>query len=148
MGSVRQIRSAARLKNDALRALSTNIIIYRARAELSQIKLSAKAGLSRPVISKMEQGAMSPSIESLAKIAHVLGCSIADLFEDEPAGPVSEEEIVRRMASDISEDVDVDRFLEALEEANQRAPRFVRYSTRGRKPAVAHHRKARRPKKN
>jgi len=93
----------------------------------------------------MEQGLASPSFESLARVADVFGCSIADLFEPVDTEPASDEEIRRRMASPISaDDVDVDFLLKAIDEANQAIPRTIRYSPRGRKPAVAHHRKKRR----
>lgn len=136
--------SAQRLKEDALGALRENIVVYRARVGLSQIELADKAGVSRPVLSKMEQGASSPSLDSLAKIANVLGCSIADLLLHDHDCEISDEEILRRASSDTSDDVDVDQLLDALDEANQRPPISRRYSTRGRKPALAHHRKTRR----
>lgn len=134
--------SAHRLKEDALDALRENVVVFRARAGLSQIELADKAGVSRPVISKMEQGALSPSLESLAKIASVLGCSIADLLLQEHDRHVSDGEILSRAASGADGDVDVDALMSALDEANQRpALEARRYSTKGRKPAVAHHRK-------
>ncbi len=131
------------LKADALGALRENIVVYRARVRLSQVELAEKASLSRPVLSKMEQGTGAPTFDSLAKIAGVLGCSIADLLLHEHDVEVSDNEVLRRAASDTSDDVDVDQLLEALDEANQRAPRLQRYSTKGRKPALAYHRKTR-----
>lgn len=130
--------TAQRLKEDALDALRENIVVYRARIGLSQVELADKAGVSRPVVSKMEQGVTAPSFDSLAKIANVLGCSIADLLLHERDVNVSDDEILRRAASDSSDDVDVDALLNALDEANQR-PSFQarRYSTKGRKPAMA-----------
>lgn len=135
--------SAQRLKEDALDALRENIVVYRARAGLSQVELADRAGVSRPVVSKMEQGSTSPNFDSLAKIAEVLGCSIADLLFHEHDGHVNDEEIVRRAQSGTDDDIDVDELLSALDEANQRAPQ-QRYSSKGRKPALAHHRQTRR----
>ncbi len=144
MQSKKRQSAAERLKKDALRALRIHLVVYRARARLSQIQLADRAGVSRPVISKMEQGLVSPSFESLARVAEVLGCTIADLFEPIRDEPVSDEEILRRASAGPSEFVDADFLLGAIEEARQGSPRLVRYSARGRKPAMAHHRKARR----
>ncbi len=136
---------AASLKEDAMRALRVNVVVHRAHKRLSQVQLAEKAGVSRPVISKMEQGLGSPSFESLAKIAAVFGCSVADLFEPVDMRPVSDEEIRRRMAEGISDDdIDANFLLNAIDEANQAATYVTRYSPRGRKPAMAHHRKKRR----
>jgi transcriptional regulator with XRE-family HTH domain len=138
----KRLSGSERLKEDALGALSTNVVVYRAQKRLSQIQLAGKSGVSRPVVSKIEQGVASPSLETLSKIASALGRSIADLFEPLYMGPVSDEEIRREIASGISDDdIDVDFLLKAIDETKQTTPRPMRYSPRGRKPAVAHHRK-------
>ncbi len=144
MRAKQRLSATERLKNDALWALRIHLVVYRAGARLSQIQLADRAGVSRPVISKMEQGLTSPSFESLAKIAEVLECTIADLFEPIRNEPVSDEEILRRASAEPSDFIDVDFLLGAIEEARQGSPGVARYSARGRKPAVAHHRKARR----
>jgi transcriptional regulator with XRE-family HTH domain len=130
------------VKKHALGALRENIVVFRARAGLSQEQLASKARVSRPVVSKMEQGSSAPSFDVLAKIADVLGCSIAELLLHEHDADLSHEDILRRAKSSTDGDIDVDDLLDALDEVHRKSP--TKYSTKGRKPAMAHHRKGRR----
>jgi transcriptional regulator with XRE-family HTH domain len=82
------------VKRDALGALRENIVVFRARAGLSQEQLASKARVSRPVVSKMEQGSSAPSFDVLPKIADVLGCSIAELLLHEHDAALSNQEIM------------------------------------------------------
>lgn len=50
---------------------------------LTQEELSKKAGVSRAIISKLENGdCVVTTTETICKIANALGCSIGDIFLD------------------------------------------------------------------
>ncbi|MDZ4805358.1 MAG: XRE family transcriptional regulator [Candidatus Eisenbacteria bacterium] len=55
---------------------------------LTQLDLAVQVGITNGQISTIERGVSSPSIASLHKISQVLGVSMAEFFEDEPAGDV------------------------------------------------------------
>lgn len=50
--------------------------------------LAARSGVSRRAVVNVEQGASSPSIDTLLKLARALGASLASLVEDATASPV------------------------------------------------------------
>lgn len=56
--------------------------LYKARKELnfSQNKLAQKVGISRPYLSKIENGMAKPSAEITYKISLELGKSIEEIF--------------------------------------------------------------------
>lgn len=51
---------------------------------LTQSQLAAQCGVSQQSISKLETGNGEPSYSLASSIARVLGCSIDDLYADEP----------------------------------------------------------------
>lgn len=53
----------------------------RLAASYTQHSLALAAGLRVDVIARAEQGRHVPEAETLASLAHVLGISLADLFE-------------------------------------------------------------------
>ncbi|CCL33748.1 TPA: helix-turn-helix transcriptional regulator [Clostridioides difficile] len=56
--------------------------LYKARKELnfSQSKLAQKVGISRPYLSKIENGMVKPSAEITYRISIELGKSIEEIF--------------------------------------------------------------------
>jgi len=60
--------------------LGENIRTHRKRVGLSQEKLAEKSELSTVFISNLECGKMTVSVDSLARIAKVLGVSLQELF--------------------------------------------------------------------
>jgi transcriptional regulator with XRE-family HTH domain len=55
-------------------------------AGLTQRQLAARAGLNRVQLAKYESGTQSPSVTTAARIAHVLGNSVEELFEGDAYG--------------------------------------------------------------
>lgn len=55
--------------------------LERQKRKLSQEQLAAMAGLNRNTIGKIERGEVSPSIDSLEKIAQVLGIEFSKLID-------------------------------------------------------------------
>lgn len=53
----------------------------RLNAGLSQVELAEKLCVTQATVSQWESGRILPSTEKLPKIAEILGCNIADLFE-------------------------------------------------------------------
>lgn len=51
-------------------------------ANLSQIELAEKIGITQSAISHLENGDISPSIATLQKIANSLNCSITELLNE------------------------------------------------------------------
>jgi transcriptional regulator with XRE-family HTH domain len=65
----------------------------RQRRDMTQDDVAREAGLTKSFVSAVERGETSPSIGSLYRLCEVLGVSIAELFETEPA---PESNVVRR----------------------------------------------------
>jgi len=69
------------MKNRSSREeLRRSVAGARAALGLSQIDLAKKAGLSRPVISMLEQGRANPTLAVLDKLSAALGCSTCELL--------------------------------------------------------------------
>jgi transcriptional regulator with XRE-family HTH domain len=47
---------------------------------MSQKELAEKSGVDRSYISQIENGKFNPSLTTLERIAHALGCSLKDFF--------------------------------------------------------------------
>lgn len=60
----------------------------RKEQNLTQLDLAVQVGITNGQISTLERGVSSPSISTLHKISQVLGVSMSEFFEDEPAGDV------------------------------------------------------------
>lgn len=75
----------ARWERAALaRAVANAVVTYRTQHHLSQGALAAKLGVKRPSISRIELGEHNPSIESLERLASVLGLRF--IVDVAPAG--------------------------------------------------------------
>jgi transcriptional regulator with XRE-family HTH domain len=70
------------------RHLGTTLRELRTRDRLTLAEVATQAGLSRGMLSKIENGQAAASLESLARIARALGVSMAHLFRhyDTPTG--------------------------------------------------------------
>ena len=64
--------------------LSKIILERRTLGGLTQTALAKKTGINRSVLSNIENGAHTPSIEQLEKLSGVLDFEISDLFAEEP----------------------------------------------------------------
>jgi len=60
--------------------VAKNIIDRRKSTGLSQEGLARQAGLSRAYVGKIENARFSVTIDTIEKIAHVLGVDAVDLF--------------------------------------------------------------------
>ncbi len=69
-------------------ALGPRIKALRAERALQQRQLAEKAGLTPSLLSQIESGRLTPSLNTLGKLAGALGVSIASLFEAAPHGRV------------------------------------------------------------
>ena len=56
------------------------IEIYRKREKMTQAALAAKAGISRPKLSVIENGKGNPTKRTYDKLARALGCEVKDLM--------------------------------------------------------------------
>lgn len=54
---------------------------------ISQEELADRAGVDRSYGSRIERGSANPSVEILAKLAEVLGVTVASLLETKRTGP-------------------------------------------------------------
>lgn len=61
--------------------IGKKIKLERIKRDISQEDLSFEAGLARNTIWKIESGRVSPTIDSLEKIAHALGMDFASLTD-------------------------------------------------------------------
>ena len=69
-------------------ALGDRIKALRAERQLQQRQLAEKAGLTPSMVSQIESGRLTPSLNTLGRIAGALGVPIAVLFDGEPAGRI------------------------------------------------------------
>jgi transcriptional regulator with XRE-family HTH domain len=77
-----------RRENNLERALGREIHGLRKRQRLTVADLSEKTGISAGMLSKIENGAISPSLTTLQTLANALGVPLVAFFEgyDEPRG--------------------------------------------------------------
>ncbi len=74
MDAEMDVEASARWERTALaRAVANAVVAYRTAHGLSQGALAAKIGMKRPAISRLELGEHNPSIETLERLASVLG---------------------------------------------------------------------------
>lgn len=64
------------------RVLARNVRQLREAKALSQGALAADAGIYQELVSRIENGAANPELDTLAKIAEALGVHPRDLFEE------------------------------------------------------------------
>lgn len=72
---------------DALRlALARRLRSLRIEAGLTQIELAERAGISNEFLSRIEHASGTPSLDTVARLAHGLGLQLCEVFqEDAPA---------------------------------------------------------------
>lgn len=56
----------------------------RLRLSISQAKLAAEVRVNQTAISQWERGIVTPSLDNAKRLADALGCTIDELYEDEP----------------------------------------------------------------
>ncbi|GAC1358366.1 MAG: hypothetical protein NVSMB31_18780 [Vulcanimicrobiaceae bacterium] len=118
----------------ALEALRVNVILGRARTQLSQQQLAERAQTSRPTISKIERAVGDVGIELVQRIANALGVTVADLFVPVEEVCVDDDEISARAATRGSEFIGARALLKAVDEAAERSSQ--KYSRAGRPPRL------------
>src|SRR5437660_10854454 len=69
-------------------ALGERIKALRLERELQQRQLAEKAGLTPSMVSQIESGRLTPSLNTVGKIAAALGVPIASLFDGRPEGRI------------------------------------------------------------
>src|ERR671923_2245642 len=69
-------------------SLGARIKALRMERELQQRQLAEKAELTPSMVSQIESGRLTPSLNTLGKIAAALGVPIASLFDGRPAGRI------------------------------------------------------------
>jgi transcriptional regulator with XRE-family HTH domain len=65
---------------DEQHVLSEQVFFRRRTAEWSQEELAEIAGMTQSQIAVLEAGEANPTLRSLVKVAHALGCRVGDLF--------------------------------------------------------------------
>jgi transcriptional regulator with XRE-family HTH domain len=66
----------------AKRVLADNLRLLRLKQRLSQDVLADEAGVTQALVSAIERGRANPTVESLERLALVLGVRIAELFAE------------------------------------------------------------------
>lgn len=112
-------------------ALRSNVLFRRAQKRLSQTALAERAGVSRTIVSAVENGEGNVTLDVLAKIAGALETSVPDLLTEPVSLGASDSDLARRAADGPEAYVDADAFLAALDD------RAGRYSKRGRRKTVS-----------
>jgi transcriptional regulator with XRE-family HTH domain len=115
----------------ARKALAQNVLFRRAQLRLSQTALCERAGVSRSVISAIENEESNATLEILAKVSSALEIDFAELVKAQVQEGDSEADIERRAEDGDDAFVDANDFIAALEDGARE-----RYSRAGR-PRVA-----------
>ena len=115
----------------ARKALAQNVLFRRAQLRLSQTALCRRAGVSRSVISAIENEESNATLEILARVSNALEIDFAELIKAHVQEGDSEADIQRRARDGDDAFVDADDFIVALDDAAGE-----RYSRAGR-PRVA-----------
>ena len=68
--------------------LGGRIKALRMERELQQRQLAEKAELTPSMVSQIESGRLTPSLNTLRRLADALGVTIAALFDGQPAGSI------------------------------------------------------------
>lgn len=63
--------------------IENDIKVWRAKANLTQAQLAAKAGVTRQTIIAVEKGKYIPSLELAFKLAQIFGQKVEDIFKFE-----------------------------------------------------------------
>lgn len=71
------------MKKLSMPLLAATVRDRRKTLKLTQVQLAKKAGMSRAVLSNIENGLVKPSIDHLEAMAEVLGLNVPDLFIEE-----------------------------------------------------------------
>jgi transcriptional regulator with XRE-family HTH domain len=69
-------------------ALGARIKALRSERDLQQRQLAEKAGLTPSMVSQIESGRLTPSLNTVGKIAAAFGVPIASLFDGQPSGSI------------------------------------------------------------
>ena len=86
------------MKTLSRRRLAETVIQNRKTRKMTQAQLAAATGMNRSVLSRLEGGEYTPSIDQLQTLGSVLGFEPVDLFEEEPAPVERSEDHPRRIA--------------------------------------------------
>jgi transcriptional regulator with XRE-family HTH domain len=68
--------------HSAKRVLADNLRLLRLKQRLSQNVLADEAGVTQALVSAIERGRANPTVESLERLAVVLGVRIGELFAE------------------------------------------------------------------
>ena len=79
------------MKHLSLKLLSETVVSRRKTLKLSQTALSEKANINRSILSRLESGDYSPSVDQLLSLSAVLGFQPADVIVEDEAEPVAVE---------------------------------------------------------
>ena len=80
---LRGMQTQALVTIQAIRsAIAINLKRYRSEQGIAQEKLALIAGVDRTMVSKIERELTNPSIETLMKLANVLGVTVSKLLDD------------------------------------------------------------------
>lgn len=120
------------LARDALRL---HVLFLRARHRMSQSTLAARAGVSRAVVSRIEQGDTNVTLAVLDRIAAALATESWRLVAPIDTGS-SDADVERRLADGPEVFVDAADLLAAIDESAS-ADKAARYSKRGRPKRTA-----------
>ena len=77
------------MKHLSLKLLSETVVSRRKTLKLSQTALSEKANINRSILSRLESGDYSPSVDQLLSLSAVLGFQATDVIVDDEAEPVT-----------------------------------------------------------
>ena len=79
------------MKHLSINLLAETVISRRKTLKLSQAEVSKKTGINRSILSRLEAGDYSPSVDQLLSLSAVLGFQATDVIVEEDAAPTNVE---------------------------------------------------------
>lgn len=93
------------MKNrEALKELGQMLAKRRRERGLTQVEVAEYMGIEKETVSRIENGAISPTLQRLRQLAAVLGCSLSDLFRTEEGRDDQVVEDLADMVRNLSQD--------------------------------------------
>lgn len=77
--------------------VSDNIKRLRIKADMEQLELAEKLGVSNKTVSSWECGRTEPRMEMIEKICNVLHCTKSDLVEEQPTVIMGSDRMTNRL---------------------------------------------------
>jgi len=92
------------VKTKFVKAVGSAIARQRKLAEMTQSDVAEKLGIEKETLSRMETGAISPTLTRLEQLSKILGCPIRQFFWHERGDEQTQADTITDMIQTLSEE--------------------------------------------